>query len=62
MAKQYLICSNDYLQTAFFCGTSKECADVLGMTVNTFYSSISHKINIKGFFHIEKVELEREKE
>lgn len=57
----YLICSNDYLQTAFFCGTGRECCQVLGLkNMNVFYSSLSHKRNFLGFFHIEPIDLEDE--
>ena len=57
--KLYMICSNDYLQTAFFCGTGKECCDVLGMkNMAVFYSAISHGVAIHGFFHIEKAPID----
>lgn len=55
----YLICSNDYLQTAFFCGTACECTDVLQLkNINTFYSLLSKKAHVwGGFAHIERVRI-----
>lgn len=54
----YLICSADSLETAFFCGTGCECADVLGMKMSVFYSMLSKKQLVWGFFRIEKVKID----
>ena len=53
----YLICSNDRLQTAFFCGTAAECVKILGFTgTNTFHSAVSKKTEVFfRFAHIEAV-------
>ena len=58
----YLICANDYLQTAFFCGSGKECMEILGFkNMNVFYSSISHKRNVfGGFAHIERINIDEQ--
>jgi len=53
----YLICADDYLKTAFFCGTGQECADVLDVRIDVFYSKLSKKQRIRRFFRIEKVSL-----
>lgn len=54
----YLICSADSLETAFFCGTGCECAAVLGLKMNVFYSMLSKKQRVWGFFRIEKVKID----
>ena len=53
----YLICANDHLETAFFCGTSWECAKILGFkNVNTFHSVLAHRQSLMGgFVKIERV-------
>jgi len=53
----YLICSNDKLETAFFCGTGSECAKVLGKSKVSMYSSYKKGCNFMGFFKLEKVNL-----
>ena len=53
----YLICADDYLKTAFFCGTGPECAAVLNVRIDVFYSKLSKKQRIRRFFRIEKVNL-----
>ena len=58
-AHLYLICSADRLETAFFCGSSRECAAVLQMrNLGLFYSAISKQSKIWNFFRIERVELD----
>lgn len=57
--KLYLIVADDRLQTAFYCGTSSECAAVLGITVGSFYTAITKGLRVGGFFRIEKVNLEK---
>ena len=62
--KEYLICSNDYLETAFYIGTASECAALLGLkNKDVLYSAISHGRNrfMKGFFKIEVAPPEEEK-
>lgn len=54
----YLICSADSLETAFFCGTSDECAAILDMKVGVFYSMLSKRQRVWNFFRIEKVKVE----
>ena len=58
----YLICANDRLETAFFCGTAEECRQVLGIrNINTFYSMISKHVHfLRGFVTVEKVTLPEE--
>ena len=52
----YLICSSDYLETAFFCGTAMECAQVLGFSnVYQFHSAVSRKRKIWNYFKVERV-------
>lgn len=53
----YLICSNDRLQTAFFCGTAEECTGILGLSsIACFYSSLSKGTHLfQRFVHIERV-------
>lgn len=52
----YLICSSDYLETAFFCGTADECARVLGFrNVRQFHSAVSKGRRIWYFFKVERV-------
>jgi len=53
----YLICSTDSLETAFFCGTAPECAAVLGLKMGTFWTMLSKKQRVWGFFHIERVKI-----
>ncbi|HAN43422.1 MAG TPA: hypothetical protein DCP98_08375 [Sphaerochaeta sp.] len=54
----YLICANDHLETAFFCGTSDECIKILGCkNKSVFFSTLSHKKNFfGGFVRVEKVD------
>lgn len=61
-ASYYLICSNDKLQTAFFCGTAEECVGVLGMkNKSVFFCAISKGTKVfDRFAHIERVKLEAE--
>ena len=56
----YLICADDYLETAFFCGTVDECAAVLQVRKDVFYTKLSKKQRIRSFFRIEKVSLKEE--
>lgn len=58
----YLLCSTDRLETAFFCGTARECVEVLGLrNCGTFYSLISKKRKFfRGFITVEKVKLKKE--
>lgn len=58
--QQYLICSNDWLQTAFFCGNGKECSEALGVTTEAFYSMVCKGMSFFHFFHVEKVVIEEE--
>lgn len=54
--KEYLICSNDFLQTAFFCGTASEVAYHLGLkSADVLRSALSHGRNnfLRGFCHVE---------
>ena len=53
----YLICSNDRLQTAFFCGTAAECAKVLGMSdARVLQSAVCKKTQVfERFAHVERV-------
>jgi hypothetical protein len=53
----YLICSNDRLQTAFFCGTAAECAKILGMSdARVLQSAVCKKTQVFfRFAHVEKV-------
>ena len=54
----YLICADDHLETAFFCGTSAECTRVLHLNnTGVFYSMLSKKQRVWGFFRIEKVRI-----
>ena len=54
----YLICAADRLETAFFCGTAKECTEVLGLSnTNSFRSAVSRKHKIMNYFRIEKVRI-----
>ena len=53
--KLYLICSDDNLQTAFFCGTAEECTRVLGLSsIAGFYCAISKGTRVMNFFRIER--------
>ena len=53
----YLICSNDRLQTAFFCGTAAECAEILGLAgPKILHCAVSKGTKVcDRFAHIEKV-------
>lgn len=52
----YLICEAEGLETAFYCGTAKECTQVLGLkTRDGFYTALSKKQKVMDFFRIEKV-------
>lgn len=57
MKQQYLICSCDSLQTAFFCGDCRECCEVLGVTLQSFYTMITKHHKFMGFFTVEKVSI-----
>lgn len=57
--KLYLICSADYLETAFFCGDARECTEVLGLSDRgCFFSAVSKGSKVMHFFRIEKVDLQ----
>ena len=53
----YLICSNDRLQTAFFCGTAEECAEILGLSdARVLQSAVCKKTQVfYRFAHVERV-------
>ena len=53
----YLICSNDRLQTAFYCGTAEECARVLGFSgPKVLQSAVSKGTKVLDrFAHVERV-------
>ena len=53
----YLICSNDRLQTAFFCGTAEECAKVLGFSgPKVLQCAVSKGTKVfDRFAHVERV-------
>jgi hypothetical protein len=53
----YLICTNDHLETAFFCGTAWECAQVLGLaSAKVVQCAVTKKTQVfDRFAHIERV-------
>lgn len=52
---EYMIVSNDYLQTAFFVGTAEECIRVLQVTKSRFYSAVCRNLPIHRAFRIERM-------
>lgn len=53
----YLICSNDRLQTAFYCGTAEECARILGLADSrVLQCAVSKGTKVfERFAHVERV-------
>ena len=53
----YLICSNDRLETAFYCGTAEECARILGLSdARVLQSAVCKGTKVfDRFAHVERV-------
>ena len=57
----YLICAADRLETAFFCGDSRECTQLLGLaSTAVFFSALCKGTKVMNFFKIEKVRIREE--